>query len=490
MGRQDLYQPLKLISERISTVIETGNEISVVTCLDPDGIASGSIALMTLSRMGARCVLRIVPSLNLEVIQEIKSEGRDFYMILGLGSKMVDLLFRLFGENWVVIDHRELAETSEDSTHRDYDSQIINAWKYGLDGEREISAGGLCYTLATVLDKRNQDLSALAVIAALGDRQDSGEKRALVGMNHEILKKAQSLHLVEVELDLLINAREMVPLHESLSLTSYPYIHGLTWNVQNAYSIIENTGIKMKDNDAWRVLSDFTPEEKNIVRDAIAKYIITTTNTKSAEIADNLLGYNYRLSREDARSILKDAREFGTLLEACGLLDKAGIGVALCIGDRSKALTEAEQLIENYSSTLKRSISAIFNDKWRYLDDGKHTVFVNGEGLISEGMLGTVSTILSGSPSLFGRFLFIRTLNQEDRGNSYTFSARKCVGSTSQLNVGDLINECSIGVGGNGGGNDNNAVCSIPSSKLDIFMSNARSVIANSKVAESSTKTS
>src|SRR4030095_5458804 len=241
-GRQDLYQPLKLVSERISTVIETGNEISVVTCLDPDGIASGSIALMTLSRMGARCVLRLGPSLDLEVIQEIQSEGRDFYMILGLGSKMVDVLFRLFGENWVVIDHGELAKDSEDSRHRDYDSQIINAWKYGLDGEREISAGGLCYTLATMLDKRNQDLSALAVIAALGDRQDSGKKRALVGMNHEILKKAQSLHLVDVELDLLINAREMVPLHESLALTSYPYIHGLTWNEQNAYSIIENTG--------------------------------------------------------------------------------------------------------------------------------------------------------------------------------------------------------------------------------------------------------
>jgi single-stranded-DNA-specific exonuclease len=449
MGRQDLYQPLRLICERISTVIETGNEISVVTRPDPDGIASGSIALLTLSRMGARCVLRIVPSLDSEVIQEIKSEGRDFYMILGLGSEMLDLLFRLFGENWVVIDHGEFVENG---TYRDYDSQIINAWKYGLDGAREISAGGLCYTLATMLDKRNQDLSALAVIAALGDRQDSGEKRALVGMNQEILKKAQSLHLVEVELDLLVNAREMVPLHESLALTSYPYIHGLTWNVQNAYSIIENTGIKMKDNDAWRVLSDLTIEEKNIVRDAIAKFIVSTTNSKSIGIADNLLGYNYRLSREDGRGILKDAREFGTLLEACGLLGKAGIGVALCIGDRSKALTEAEQLIEDYSSTLKRPISAIFNDKWRYLDDGKYTVFVNGEGLITEGMLGTVSTFLSGSPSLFGRFLFIRALNQEDGGNSYTFSARKCVGSTSQLNVGALINDCSKAVGGYGGG--------------------------------------
>jgi hypothetical protein len=53
-----------------------------------------------------------------------------------------------------------------------------------------------------------------------------------------------------------------------------------------------------------------------------------------------------------------------------------------------------------------------------------------------------------------------------------------------------LMNECSKTVGGNGGGNDNNAVCIIPSSKLDTFLSKVRSVIANSKFAESSTKTS
>jgi single-stranded-DNA-specific exonuclease len=487
MGRQELYQPLKLLCERISTLIETGKEISIITCLDPDGMASGSIALMALSRLGARCTLRMVPSLDSEMIQEIRSEGRDFYMLLGLGSEMAGVLYRWLGENWVVIDHVEFID---ENTNRDYDSQIINAWKYGLDGEREISAGGLSYILATMLDKRNQDLSSIAVIAALGDRQDLGDRKAFVGMNQEILKTAQSLRLIDAELDLLICTRETIPLHESLARTSYPYIHGLTWNVQNAYSIIKSTGIKMEVNGIWRVLSDFTPEEKNIVRDAIAKFIVTSSDSKSIGIADNLLGYSYRLSKEDNRSILRDARDFATLLEACGRIGKAGLGVALCMGDRGKILTEAEQIVENYSATLKSSISAIFNEKWRYLDDGINTVFVNGEGLLTEGMLETVSTVLSGSPSLFGRLLFVRALSQADRGDNYRFSARKCTGSKSQLNVGVLMNECSNLVGGNGGGNDSKAVCIIPSSKLEIFLSKVRSVISNGNFAESSTSTS
>ena len=94
------------------------------------------------------------------------------------------------GENWVIIDHHEI---SKGNTNRDYDSQIINAWKYGFDGSSEISSGGLTYLLASMLDKKNRDLSAIAVIAALGERQDQGDKKTLVGMNSEILKTAQSL---------------------------------------------------------------------------------------------------------------------------------------------------------------------------------------------------------------------------------------------------------------------------------------------------------
>jgi single-stranded-DNA-specific exonuclease len=487
MGRQELHQPLKDLSDKINSLIETGSEISIITRSDPDGIASGSITLAALSRLESRSSLRTISTLDSNVIQEIKSDTRDFYILLGLGSGMAEALHRFFGENWTIIDHEEFGI---EHANQDYDSQIINPWKYGLDGTREISTGGLCYVLSTVLDKKNTDLSPIAIIAALGDRQDLGDRKALVGMNSEILKTAKSLNLIDTQLDLLLCDREIIPLHESIARTSYPYIHGLTWNVQNAYTIIKNTGIKMKDNDVWRVLSDFTPEEKNIIRDAIAKFVITSSNSSSTEVADNLLGYSYKLLKEDNRSFLRDARDFASLLDACGRTGKAGLGVALCMGDRSTMLTEAEHLAGNYFATLNRFISAIFNEKWRYLDDGMNTVFVNGEGLLTELMLEAVSSLLAGSPSLFGRLLFIRTLSQEDRGNSYRFSAIKCVGNRSQLNVGHLMKECSNIVGGNGGGNDNGAGCIIPSSKLEIFLTNVRRVISNSKLPEFSTASS
>ncbi len=488
MEGQELRQPLALLTDKINSLIDSENDISIVTCMDPDGLASGSITLMALSRLGSRCSLRAVPTLDLEVISEIKSEAHDFCILLGLGpaSEMAEAMYRSLGENWVMIDHEE---SGYKQANLAYDSQIINASKYGLDGAREVSTGGLSYTLATMLDKKNTDLSAIAIIAALGDRQDLGDKKGLLGMNSEILKTAQSLNLIETELDLLLYDREIIPLHESLARTTYPYIHGLSWNMQNAYTIIKNTGIKMKDDGNWRVLSDLSLEEKNIIRDAVAKFIITSSNSSSLDVADSLLGYSYKLSKEDNRSFLRNARDFANLLDACVQIGKAGLGVALCLGDRSIMLTEAEQIAESYSATMNKFVSAIFDEKWRYLDD-TNAVFVNGEGLLTEGMLEAVASLLAGSPSLYGRLLFVRAMSQEDGINSFRFSARKCLGNKSQLNLGLMIKECSNMVGGRSGGNDTSAVCIIPSSKLETFLSKIRSVISNSKLPGSATSNS
>src|ERR687889_609392 len=419
MGRHELHQPLKILCEKINTLTDSGNEICIFTRLDTDGIASGSIILTALSRLGSRCSLRTISTLTPEIIQEVKSEAHDFCILLGLGSATVNVLQQYLGENWTIIDHEEF---SNENTDRNYGDQIINAWNYGFNGAREICTGSMSYLLSTMLDKKNSDLSAIAVIAALGDRQDLGDKKTLTGINSEILKTAQSLGMIDTELDLLLYNSETIPIHESIARTSSPY-------------------------------------------------------SSSIEVAEHLLGFSYRLTKEDILGHLRDARDFANLLDACGRIRKPGLGVALCMGDRSITLTEAEQIAENYSATLSRSIFTIFSEKWRFYDDGVNAVFVNGEGLITGGLLGVVSSLLASSPSLYGRLVFVRALTQEDGGNSYSFSARKCVGNKSQLNMGALMSECSNSVGGRGGGNDSRAGCVIPSSKLEVFLSIVRNVI-------------
>jgi single-stranded DNA-specific DHH superfamily exonuclease len=68
-------------------------------------------------------------------------------------------------------------------------------------------------------------------------------------------------------------------------------------------------------------------------------------------LLDDLIGYVYTLAREDKRSLLRDAREFSTMLNACGRIGRAGAGIALCMGDRNTALSTGEEIMSTYKMT-------------------------------------------------------------------------------------------------------------------------------------------
>src|SRR5437588_12984566 len=105
----------------------------------------------------------------------------------------------------------------------------------------------MAYVIAYAMDARNFDLSALAVISAIADRQDQGEKRSLMGINQEILKKSQTLGLIMAELDIMLVGRESRPCHEALAYSSNAYIEGLTWHPDACFNLLSSAGIKLRD---------------------------------------------------------------------------------------------------------------------------------------------------------------------------------------------------------------------------------------------------
>jgi single-stranded-DNA-specific exonuclease len=472
-----LTDALKHFCERVRSTVEGGNEVAIITHLDADGITSGSIMAMALRRMGARFSLRTVSDLNSSVVEKMKADGRDFYVITDLGGGWASHLRKALGDKWVIIDHHEI---TEEEILTDDGGQILNPWKFGIDGGREVSAGGMAYMVASALDFKNRDLSAIAVVSAVADRQDQGDKKSFFGLNAEILKTAQSLGLVSIDLDIILTGRETRPVHEALAYTLFHYIDGLTWNTEACYLLLKNAGIKLKDDSSrWRALAEFSQEEKSTIVEAVAKFVDSSDKRVSDILLDDLIGYVYTLSREDKRSQLRDAREFSTMLNACGRIGKAGVGIAMCMGDRNMALSAGEEIMDMYKMTLRNNISTIFSEKWRLADDGK-TTFVNGDGILEEGMLGAVSTLLSGSPSLRGRLLFVRTLAKE---GTYKFSSRKCLDCKSQANLGVIMRQCSNALNGAGGGHSAAAGCSIPSYALDDFIAGIKAETNDPKFA-------
>lgn len=468
-----LNNALSYFHDKISESIKSNKSISIITHHDCDGLTSGSIITKALTRAGAKCTVRSVKELSKNIIEKMKKDRRDFHVITDLGGGFAKDLDELLEDRWMVIDHHQILQEEFDN------ERVLNAWKYEIDGGTEISAGGMAYTVSQALHEKNTDLAWIAVVSALGDRQDQGEKKALCGINLEIAKTAKKIGQLEIDLDLLLVGRETRPLPDALAFTSHPFIEGLTWNRDACLSLLNSSGINLKDGGRWRVPSELGEDEKRTLLETIAKY---TTGKNATDIMNELIGYTYTLTREDPRSFLRDAREFSTMLNSCGRIHKGGVGISICMGDRSKMLEEGEIILVEYRKLLRNYMNILASERWRIMSKEKY-VMVNGDGVIPETMTGTVSSLLAGSPKNAGKLIILRTTGDE---GEIKFSSRKSTGCKSNVNLGELMRKGAAKVSGAGGGHDAAAGAKITKDKLDEFLDYLEENVSSSQSSSSS----
>ena len=353
---KSLDESLSFFKDKISECIKSGKSISVTTHIDCDGLTSGSIITKALIREGAKCTVRTSKDFSKNVVDSFKTDSRDFHIITDLGGGFANSLDEALGENWIVLDHHQIPEEEIEN------QKVINAWKYGMDGGVEICAGGMSFLAAMALDEKNSDLSSIAVVSALGDRQDQGEKKSFKGKNFDIVNIAKEQGLVDIDLDLLLVGRETRPIPDALAFTSQPFIEGLTWNRDACLSIMNSSGIKLKEDGRWRVPAELDEEEKRSVIESITKF---TSGKNATEIMTELIGYTYTFPREDRRNFLRDGREFSTMLNSCGRINHSGVGMAICMGDRDKILREGETILTDYRKMIREYMNVLSNERWR-----------------------------------------------------------------------------------------------------------------------------
>ncbi|MCV0399725.1 MAG: DHH family phosphoesterase [Nitrosarchaeum sp.] len=453
-----LDESLSFFRDKINECIKSKRSISVTTHIDCDGLTSGSIITKALIRAGARCTVRTSKEFSKGVIESLKKDSRDFHVITDLAGGFAKEMDESLGDRWIVLDHHQIPEEEHDN------QRVINAWKYGIDGGSEICAGGMAYMASLALDEQNDDLSAIAVVSALGDRQDQGERKSFTGKNFEIANTAKEKGLVEIDLDLLLVGRETRVLPDALAFTSQPFIEGLTWNRDTCLSLLNSSGIKLKDGGRWRVPADLNEEEKRQVIEAITKF---TSGKNATEIMSELIGYTYTFPREDKMSFLRDGREFSTMLNSCGRISRSGVGIAICMGDRNKILREGETILTDYRKMIREYMNIIANERWR-ISESETCVMVNGEGIVPETMTGTISSLIAGSPKNAGKIVILRTHGDE---NTIKFSSRKSFGCKSSINLSELMRTGAEKFDGIGGGHDAAAGAKITKDKLDGFLS-------------------
>ncbi|MDH5449904.1 MAG: DHH family phosphoesterase [Candidatus Bathyarchaeota archaeon] len=448
-------------AEQISKHVEKGELIHVASHFDADGLAAAGIIGRALLRLEATFRLRIEKWIDEKIIRKISADKPPLIIFTDLGSGYLDLLnAKLSGHRAIILDHHEPTEEPSKTFTQ------VNPHLHEIDGSRDLSGAGVAYFVAKALNKKNVDLACVAVVGALADLQDKYEKKKLGGVNEKIVEDAINAGCLQVDTDLLFFGRETRPIHKALARTTNPFIPGISGEEDKSLAFLANFGITPKREDRWRALRDLSKEEKKKLFSGLSDYLLS--KGLPSDVAFNLLGNVYTLTKEESWTPLRDAREFAVLLNATGRMDKQGLGVAICMGDRGVALDQANEVLQEYRRTITKYLGWLNEEPGR-IKELDNIYVVHGENYIDENIIGTVSSILSTSlPNPEKPVIAFSIVPGEEM---IKISARTLEILTRRgLNLGEIMRNTADKYSGRGGGHNIAAGAQVPLEHLDSFI--------------------
>jgi RecJ-like exonuclease len=438
------HNRIATVSQYFIKQISSDSHFRLVTHLDADGLTAASIIAKCLTRQDIIFRIRVVKQLDETVVDNLADEEPTPIIFTDIGSSSLDLLMpKLSKEDLIILDHHQPVEVAMPSPLH------INPHLFGIDGAKEISGAGVAYYLAEAINSTNNDLAHLAIIGALGDSQDKNSQRALIGLNHNIVTQAINNKTFAVERDLLFYGRETRPVHKALSYTTNPFLPGLSGEEDKCLGFLVNLGIPLKHGDRWRALNDLNDLEKKEIFSEIVKLL--SINKQPHDSALTLIGEIYTLIDEERGTALRDAREYASLLNACGRMDKSGLGITIAIGNRGKALDEVAAVHTLYKKMLAEYLEWIHSNPTS-IKEYSNMYLLNGIEQIDEKLIGPITSILSSSNIIQNKPIIAVASAENDL---IKLSSRVPISPLNHsIDLGSIFQEAALKFKGTGGGHN------------------------------------
>jgi len=447
-------------AKTISEAARQDGLIHVFSHLDADGIAAAGIMGKALLRLDAKFRIRITQWIEDKIVGEVLSDKPQLVIFTDLGSGYIDLLCQKLPDfRIVILDHHQIVGKESDNIIH------VNPHLHGVDGARDISGSGVAYFVAKALDKVNVDLSPVAVVGALGDLQDKYDQRMLKGLNEKIVEDATNSGLLKVDKDLVFFGRETRPIIRALASTTNPFIPDISGDENKSLAFLKSLGIEPKVGDKWRALRDLSEEEKKRLCSKLADHLVS--KGLHYEVS-NLIGHVYILCSEEPWTPLRDAREFAVLLNATGRMDKAGLGVAVCMGDRGPALEAANRVLEDYRRTINKYLGWVM-EKPERMKEFENIYVVYGEDFINDKMVGAISSILTSSLPNPEKPL-IAYANLQEEGIAKISARTMDTVINRGVNLAEVMQVAAEKFHGNGGGHNIAAGAQVSMGNIDDFI--------------------
>ncbi len=439
---------ISAVNEFSKKLAEEDN-ILIVSHHDADGICACAIMLKVFEHLQKHADFKIIKQLDKSNITEIDCDNYDTIVFTDMGSGQLELIKENI-KNFYIIDHHTPVEEHE---HQ------INPHFYGYDGGSDVSGSGMAYFVAKSLGCKG--VADIAIVGAVGDMQDS--KGKFENLNRKIVDDGIREKILNVKPDLRLFGRQSRPLVNMIVYASDPIIPGLTGNRQECVQFIENLGISLNGNGnrngngngngngkGFKRYIDLTEEERIKLRDAL--YIHLIDSNVPEFLINRLVGEVYTLLREEKGTELRDAKEFATVMNACGRNNNSEIGVAVCSGNRNENLVKAKRLLKIHRQNLRCGIDFVRSNP--FLKKSNFYYFDAGD-LIDESIVGVVAGMAYGAKIIPPDKPILGLADDKDDLTMKKISARATWTLIKKgIHLGNAMREGCEKVGGEGGGHD------------------------------------
>ncbi|MEM4662418.1 MAG: DHH family phosphoesterase [Candidatus Diapherotrites archaeon] len=451
--QDDKIKNLELHATIVAEKILHSDDILIIHHYDADGIASAAIMAKALQDANKSFSSKALKQMYKDTAKEL-AELNKFFVFLDFGSSYIDELKETLGNNFVVIDHHQPKAPKTDN--------ILNCWHFNINGSTDASSSTLTYLVAKKISNV-EDSAHLAIIGSLGDIQDIDG--SLKGLNNLILKEAENKNLIEVKKDIRLYGRFTRPLVQFIAYSLDPILPGLTGNEENTTHFLIENGFELKRNDHWLCYEDLMLEEKQRLATALIVYL------RSNEVPEwkitRLIGNVYTLLKESSGP-LRDAKEYATLLNACGRNNFSKIGFEICMGDRGYYYKQALSMLVEHRKNIREGLELMLKEG---IQEAKNFYYFNAGKRIKDSIIGIVAGMLYSSNVISPTKPIVAFAETDDGFIKVSVRANYELVKKG-LNLGLLMRLCCelLDTKAEGGGHQVAAGAKIPREKLQEFI--------------------
>ena len=455
------------LAREMAERLKAASRVHVYAHIDSDGITGAAIASQALDRAGVDHGVSFLKKLDEAALRAIRAEHAPVTWFCDFGAGLYD---KMDGMNAIITDHhvpveREIPREARANLAALAEAQdsvlMLNPHLLG-QGSDAASGSGTTYLVAKAMDARNTDLAGIAIVGAVADMQER-EWRRVTGFNRQILQDGIEAGVLGAGPDLRLFGRETRPIHKMLEYSNDPWIPRLSGNPEACIAFLLELGLEPKEEGRWIAWNELPADYKRLVVSELVRHMLD--RGVSARDVERLVGETYTLLREERGSPLRDAKEFGTLINACGRYDQAEVGYRVCRGDREDALGEALSLLRGHRETLVKSLDFIAEVGITPL---MHVQYFHAQDRIRDTVVGIAASMALHAPGANLGLPIIAFALADDGVKVSGRGTRELL--AQGLDLAAVMQEASRAVGGQGGGHKVAAGATIPPGSEEEFL--------------------